>query len=343
MRRKANLILKSALALGTASCEVHYPNTNPDVGVTTENPTRVKPIELTPVLWKLSPNALNRVTARSTTKNKGFPVNAGNKSNDFDSSNEELSIRFAPRDYTLHPNDTLDLSNFSKINTSKNFVVEGHADYLSKDISNDVFARNRAQNVANYIKRKVKGAKIIIAECGSNSNTQESSLAVSFERQAVIHTGDVIDHLLSKVGGTHYLIDSSESMNARLGEHSKWSQIVNHVFRPEAKVYTYRNSKVDLKSLAAHTPSGNSTPLFSALHELIKIAKFGESITIVTDGNDNGSKVTDNYATVIKAANSKQVNISVIGLGDATDRDGLKLLARNTRGVWCFTREHEVK
>ena len=133
-----------------------------------------------------------------------------------------------------------------------------------------------------------------------------------------------------------YLVDASYSMR---GE--KWGQINAFPFPKGAKIYTYTtfnyNCDLDLRSLR---PIGN-TPLWSALYQLLEQIESRQTITVVTDGEDNASKKTSEEA--IALAKRKGIHINIVGFDvKRAYLPALQTIAKETGGsIYLETRAEE--
>ncbi len=333
--------IATALALGLAlqSCEVNEPKETPAAiqSIPTSSSPEVKSIVKT---LNVAPKKISGTSRRFKTS----PTIKGEQ-NEFDENLGALVTKFSTRDWTLYPNDVKDIRAFASESKGNFFVVQGQSDYRGEAGNNEVIARNRAESIITHLKsmRENKNKKFYTVETGESLATpgMTSARLNSGDRVALLFQSSPISAGLKQLKARHYLIESSNNMSINIGNNSAWNQVQEHPFEPNAEVHVFSRESITSEKLSEHTPTGQSAPTLTALHELIEKAKRGESITVVTT-KDSSSLPEHNYASVIRAAKRKGIVISVIGVNlSGAHKAGMLAVARETRGKHFFIEEHK--
>jgi outer membrane protein OmpA-like peptidoglycan-associated protein len=255
-----------------------------------------------------------------------------------------LSVYFTTNDWTLWGNDYNDIAGFANsLLPETQVVVEGHADYRGTENWNKDLGRNRADGVAEVLKRNNTSLDVTTFSYGEARATQEEPdfATMQAERKARIvpHKG-VIKWVLDQVPSDVYLIDQSGSMGENISQgRTKWQGVQEYGFVKEAQVYTFSSLDRACGGHVKHEFPNGGTPLLKSLYNLLERMEDGKSLTVLTDGYDTEGGRTPEE--ILELARKKDVSLSVVGLGVtySDHKATLRKLAMETGGKFYLPTE----
>lgn len=230
----------------------------------------------------------------------------------------ELSLYYRNDEHSLNENDSIDLKKYFELLPKDKihyFQVRGYADINGDSDYNYKLGLKRAKRVSETIRKKYPNVSteiISIGESGSEDNLTENRKVVAIPNEPSFYTD------LQKSDADYFLLDLSGSMKKSLIGTGvpKYLFLREVKFPKDARIFGFFSGEIPkgegLLDLNSFIPKGSSEIYGSSKDLIDKVLEENTDLHIFTDGvsTDRGYSCED----VIKAANKKGVEVSVIGL-----------------------------
>lgn len=248
-----------------------------------------------------------------------------------------MNIYFPNASYELTENDLIDLNRYiSKVlvpyvgenNVKKmNVNIEGYANYIGNEEYNYNLSLNRAEAVANVLKKKFYcyfpfGVDLRVSAFGESNSGEDSDVQLD-RRVKIFVEENPLERILNNLSGNVFLIDQSGSMND-----GSWDFLKDYKFPKAKKYFSFSKPFFYDKSLENNfnwTYDINSdvafgkTNFYEALDKLIHsgFVSNGDTLTVVINGNDNvgGPNVDD----LISKSKNKNLTVNILEIGIEED------------------------
>ncbi len=254
-----------------------------------------------------------------------------------------LTIYYLTNSWALYDNDQQDLRAFFREHrNASSFIVEGYADSRGDLEDNIRLGKNRAEGAAEFLKQLGYTMPIQTVSYGEAKpvDPNETKQAYQKNRRVVIVAGEptqetpaqlMIKRGLAQSPADVYLIDATGSMN----EGGKWKTVTSARYKKGSQLYGFNACTPGeplkyVTSLSTLSPSCE-TPLWDATGKLLTQMKNGQTLTVLTDGDDNASR-TYSPSALMSLAQQKEIKVSIIGIGVDRNAKELTQLATKTGG-----------
>ncbi len=230
------------------------------------------------------------------------------------------------------------LEQFARGYEGGEIVIEGHCDPRGSSEYNFELGNERANAAVTYLGEKFGELGKRMAAISTISFGESMAAGKSYEeaRRAVITAGEIpLKRALDQVKGNPYLIDASGSMM------EVWSLVRNYQFPEEAEIYCFNECSGLVKGLVGQRPAC-ATPLWQSLYQLILNTYKGDSIVVITDGEDTeGFPEGVDLDKLIAEAKKKHIKVSTVFIGtphNETEKIMLKISTSTGGSFYLRTR-----
>ncbi len=246
-----------------------------------------------------------------------------------------LELFFPSNSYTLTAEDEAKIKEYiQSLPSGTDITIEGYADYRGDFMYNKELSLQRVESIDNLIQQERPELETYKAVYGESKAVQGTVNEIKLQQDRKVcltAPASVIKQGLDNAVSIFYLIDQSKSMGEKISPRkTKWSEIQNYTFPPDSYLYTFSTERrACYNHLANEKPLGR-TPLFLSMYNLLDFMEPNQSMTVLTDGDDTeGGK---NPKEIIAAAQKKNIDISIIGLGLYDNQSQLEQIALSTGG-----------
>ena len=253
-----------------------------------------------------------------------------------------LVIYYTTNSERLFWNDLEDVERYlGSLQPGTPIVIEGYADHRGEVMDNLDLSRRRAEGIRLTTPDRIKrNHPMEISAYGESKATEtgHSGKDLYKDRKVRIVIGrSDISRGLDQIAADYYLLDCSGSMGPgeRLSDGtSKWEAVQQHHFSPGSKAYVFGHC-ADRKRPISQVEANGETPLYQGGDALVEIASIGETVGILSDGED--PEMTANYQRLIDFSLHKGVKIGVLGIGlQGQNKSIMQTVADKTGGKFYF-------
>jgi outer membrane protein OmpA-like peptidoglycan-associated protein len=251
-----------------------------------------------------------------------------------------LQVFYTTNSQMMFWNDLEDTKNFvGSLKPGTPIVIEGYADHRGSIHDNLELSKKRAEGVLSTLPTRFRNKHTFeIAAYGESKATEQghSGRELYKDRKVRLAPGkSSVSRGLDHLNADHYLLDCSGSMNYTLGSgKSRWSAVQDHTFSEDSQVYVFNHCAGPDTPITQISARGG-TPLYAGMESLIKHAKVGQTIGVLSDGVD--SETSHNLTTLIDSAKDKEIKIGVLGVGlKGLYKNTMQKIAEDTGGKFYF-------